>query len=200
MRDGSKTKRQNEIERAAYAVLEEKGYGAASMLAIARKAKASNETLYNWYGSKQGLFRMLVERNTAEIRAFLEKQAAGSSDPLETLAALGSKLLQLLTSPRAVALNRAAASDPTGELGEALGSAGRDTIAPLIGKVLEEARARGLVAFAETDQATSLYISLLVGDLQIRLVTGAAKCPPQEVLAARAANALTSLIRLLSPE
>ncbi|MBD8894179.1 TetR/AcrR family transcriptional regulator [Roseibium litorale] len=199
MRDGSKTQRQSEIERAAYAVLEEKGYAAASMLAIARKAKASNETLYNWYGGKQGLFRTLVERNTAEIRAFLEEQASESRAPLETLAALGPKLLQLLTSPRAIALNKAAASDPTGELGEALGAAGRDTIAPLIGKVLEGARAKGLLAFEETGAATDLYISLLVGDLQIRLVTSAAMRPSEQTLAARATSALTGLTRLLAP-
>ncbi len=49
-------------------MLDAKGYAGASMLAIARQAKASNETLYNWYGDKNGLFRALVVRNAGEVR------------------------------------------------------------------------------------------------------------------------------------
>lgn len=46
--------RRERIEETAYAVLKESGYKAASLLAIARRASVSNETLYNWYGNKQG--------------------------------------------------------------------------------------------------------------------------------------------------
>lgn len=60
--------RKDQIERAAYEVLKEKGYAGASMLSIARKARASNETVYNWYGDKAGLFKALVQRNAAEVK------------------------------------------------------------------------------------------------------------------------------------
>ncbi|MEQ8740678.1 MAG: helix-turn-helix domain-containing protein, partial [Hoeflea sp.] len=63
MREETRAARQAQIEQAAYEVLEEKGYAATSMLAIAKRARASNETLYNWYGDKTGLFRALVVRN-----------------------------------------------------------------------------------------------------------------------------------------
>ncbi|WP_404927319.1 TetR/AcrR family transcriptional regulator [Mesorhizobium sp. ORM16] len=55
--------RRERIEEAAYAVLRETGYKSASLLAIAKRASASNETLYNWYGNKQTLFRSLIEAN-----------------------------------------------------------------------------------------------------------------------------------------
>lgn len=197
MREEARAGREGQIEQAAYAVLEKRGYAGTSMLAIARKARASNETLYNWYGDKQGLFRALVARNAAEVRNLLESGIAERHDPLKTLGLLGSKLLDLLTGPRAVALNRAAAADPTRELGVAISQAGRETIAPLIGRVLEDARARGQLAFQSTAEAVDLYLSLLIGDLQVRCIIGREPQPAPKAREKRAKLALGYLIRLL---
>jgi AcrR family transcriptional regulator len=178
MRDENKLSRQDKIEQAAYAVLEAKGYAGASMLAIAKAARASNETLYNWYGDKTGLFRALVLRNAEQVRLQLEAGLSGDQRPLEVLQALGPLLLALLVSPRAVQLNRAAAADPTGELGSVISERGREAIAPLIGQVLERARAEGDLQFESTGEAVVLYLNLLVGDLQIRRVIG--REPPMD--------------------
>lgn len=197
MREEARAERQREIEEAAYAVLEEKGYAGSSMLAIARKARASNETLYNWYGDKQGLFRALVTRNAEEVRELLEARIKGQHDPLATLGLLGPKLLELLTGSRAMALNRAAAADRSFELGAAIAQAGRETIAPLIGRVLEDARARGLLAFARTEEAIELYLGLLIGDWQIRHAIGREPQPAPEARERRAEQALERLVMLL---
>lgn len=198
MRGERKASRQRAIEQAAYLVLEEKGYAGTSMLAIARKARASNETLYNWYGDKQGLFSALVVRNAAEVRGLLESGIAEQRDPLKTLGLLGPRLLELLTGPRAVALNRAAAADPTRELGATISQAGRETIAPLIGQVLEDARAGGQLAFESTTEAIDLYLSLLIGDLQVRRIIGREPQPTPEACEKRANLALGHLVRLLN--
>jgi len=94
------------------------------MLSVAKRAKASNETLYRWYGDKLGLFMSLIERNLSDVRAVLEPDSQCADDPLETLQILGPKLLELLLSPRAIALNRAAAADASGALGQALARGG----------------------------------------------------------------------------
>ena len=72
MRDEARTKRAEEIEAAAYRLLEERGYDGLSMQAVAKAAKASNETLYRWYGDKLGLFSALIAGNTATVGAVLE--------------------------------------------------------------------------------------------------------------------------------
>lgn len=180
MRDENKATRQAKIEQAAYAVLEAKGYAGTSMLAIAKAAKASNETLYNWYGDKTGLFKALVLRNAEQVKQQLEEGLDSNERPLELLRALGPRLLALLISPRAIQLNRAAAADPTGELGAVISERGRKTIAPLIGKVMERARAEGVLRFDATADAVGLYLNLLVGDLQIRRVIG--QVPPMDEL------------------
>ena len=82
--------------RAKLSIMEEKGYVGASMLAVAKKAKASNETLYNWYGDKRGLFQALVLRNAEDVKTYLEAELATDHDAQTILAALGPKLLGLL--------------------------------------------------------------------------------------------------------
>lgn len=172
MREESRNARQEQIEQAAYAVLEEKGYAATSMLAIAKRARASNETLYNWYGDKTGLFRALVVRNAEDVRRLLQDGLDSGEPPLAVLEALGPRLLALLISPRAIQLNRAAAADSTGELGAVISEFGRETVAPLIGELLARVRGTGALEFDDPGESVALYLSLLVGDLQIRRAIG----------------------------
>jgi AcrR family transcriptional regulator len=198
MRDENRSIRQDQIEQAAYAVLDAKGYGGTSMLAIAKAAKASNETLYNWYGDKTGLFAALVRRNAAEVKALLEDQIAAGGDAVDALARVGPVLLQLVTSDRAVALNRAAAADPTGKLGRVLAAEGRETVAPLIAQVIAQGREQGRLAFDDLAMACETWLGLLIGDIQIRRVVGRMPQPGQEALAARADAALRNFLTLFA--
>lgn len=197
MRTENKAARMQRIEAAAFDLLAQKGYLATSMLAVAKRAKASNETLYNWYGNKQGLFRSLVETNAAEVKALLERDLARAQPPEATLEALGPLLLGLLISDRAITLNRAAAADPSGELAAVLTQAGRETVAPLIADVFAKTRNAGILEFDDAAQAVALYLDLLVGDLQIRRVLGAVPAMTQAETERRAAGALARLKVLL---
>ncbi|NVO25543.1 TetR/AcrR family transcriptional regulator [Donghicola mangrovi] len=192
MQDHKKEARSQQIEDAAYEVLRDKGYGAASMLSIAKKAKCSNETMYRWYGDKVGLFRALVERNAQQAVTVLNDALDQNAEPLQTLRNLGPVLLSALLDEKAVALNRAAAADTTGELAVALAQAGRGTVAPLIEDVIQRAVTTGAIS-GPADEATEVYLSLLIGDLQIRRVV--ARMPPLEAAAYqhRAARAVDGL-------
>ncbi|MFS8183132.1 TetR/AcrR family transcriptional regulator [Pseudovibrio denitrificans] len=191
MRDEKKTARQKQIAEAAYDVLAEKGYAGASMLSIAKKAKASNETLYRWYGNKQGLFRDLVAQNAELVAEQLEEELAKAEHSLQVLEVVGERLLTMLLSPRAVALNRAAAADAevSGELGQALAEAGRDRVFPLLVQLLEKLKAEDYLAFDHVGEAAELYVALLVGDMQIRRVTGVLAEPSAEDIQRRSRRA-----------
>lgn len=194
MRNEKRAARAQQIEAAAYDVLEQKGYEGMSMQAIAKAAKASNETLYRWYGDKTGLFEALIESNTATIRDTLD-QAQGT-DALETLGKIGPHLLAMLLGPRAIALNRAAAADASGTLGRALGRLGRETVAPWLTQLMEQARTQGSLTGAPAPDMAETYMALLIGDCQIRRVTGAMPEPGPDWIEGRATRALTQLRRL----
>lgn len=195
-------RRRTVIEDAAFALLIEKGYKATSMLEVARRAGASNETLYKWYGNKQGLFAALVEANARDVAGLLRTRLDGvDADPLETLTTVGPLLLDLVTGERAIALNRAAVGDvhDTATLGPALAESGRETIVPLIAELLEQARDKGLLAFDDAAVVAEAYVALLIGDLQIRRATGAIGPLADDAVRARAERAVSRIIRLFAP-
>lgn len=198
MRDDTKAERKHRIEGAAYELLAEKGYLATSMLRVAKRAKASNETLYRWYGDKQGLFCSLVESNADEVRRLLEADMGKESSPDGTLKAFGPRLLSLLTGDKAITLNRAAAADRSGELATVLAQSGRETIVPLIVRTFVQARQAGALDFKDAGQAVALYLDLLIGDLQIQRVLGSIPAPGKSEIEHRANQALANLKILLA--
>lgn len=187
-------RRRNEIEDAAYRLLLEKGFKATSMLAVARLAKASNETLYKWYGDKIGLFAAMILQNTKTVEAELVKVRTEGEAGLDALNAVGRTLLEMVTGDRAVALNRAAAGDPSGRLGALLAKQGRSRVAPQIAKLIQELYGDDI----DFQECTETYIMLLIGDLQIRRATGAISLLTKKDIAARADRA-TRQLQVLYP-
>ncbi len=183
MRDEAKERRRDEIEIAAYQILEQKGFAGLSILSVAKAAKTSNETIYRWYGDKTGLFRALIARN-ADVIA---DQIADKVD----LIALGTTLIATLTGPRAIALNRAAASDPSGELGRAIAEGGRERIMPQITSIIARTELIG-----DAVEIAEVWISLLVGDLQVRRTNGSLGTLAPEVHQARSERAFRLVTKL----
>lgn len=163
-----RTARALAIEAAAYRVLNKKGFKGTSMLEVARAAKASNETLYKWYGDKIGLFKSMIERNAAQVEETLHDVQKGEHSGSESLKAVANAVLAMLTGSQAIALNRAAAADASGVLGRALSENGRARVLPLI-RALIDALYEGAEGNAER---VEVFITLVVGDLQIRRAIG----------------------------
>lgn len=197
MRQENQQKRRAQIEQAAYDLFEQKGYAGTSMLSVAKRAKASNETLYRWYGDKHGLFMSLIERNLSEVRAVLETEAQIGHTPRETLKTLGPILLELLVSPRAIALNRAAASDASGALGQALAKGGRQTVMPMIEAVFQALMQEVGSNDHTNSVASEIYINLLVGDLQSRRMIGVLAPLNRDEIEARSNRALDLTLKIL---
>ncbi len=177
------------IESAAYEVLAQKGFKGASMLAIAKAAKASNETLYRWYGDKTGLFAAMIRNNALVVVEELQNARASGNEGLEAMREVGQALLKMVTSDKAVALNKAAAGDMSGTLGKLLAEEGRGRVAPIIAQLFEKAYG----AEHDIGALTDCYLSLLIGDLQIRRATGALGALDKTFIAARADRALRQL-------
>src|SRR3712207_8670325 len=67
----SSVERREEILKVALSVLAERGYRGSSMREIAERAQASKETLYAWFGNKQGLFEELVGWQAERVDAVI---------------------------------------------------------------------------------------------------------------------------------
>lgn len=188
MRADARKARRAAILDAAEAVLAEKGWSGASMAAIARRAGASKETLYAWFGDREGLFAALIRRNAAGIETALD--AVAEANPAEALTEAGAALLGVLLGPSALALNRAAIADETGALGRLLLAQGRDATLP---------RIAALAPTGASAEFGAVWLALLKGDWQLAQLMSAAAPPAPAALRARAAWAAAQAIRLAGP-
>lgn len=191
--------RRRQIEAAAFELLAEKGYRSTSMLQIAKRASASNQTLYAWYGNKQSLFQSLIEENAHAVKNLLRKALGTQSDPMQTLCSLGPLLLEFTTGEKAIIMNRAAVADAdeTGILGETIDGTARQEMVAMITAIMEQLVATGRFR-SDTDPADAAesYISLLFGEVQMRQALGRMGPLDPPEIAARAGRAFDLIDKL----
>lgn len=200
MQTDRRAAREAQILEAAFDVLSARGYAGATMQEVARAANASKETLYNWFGDKQGLFDALVTANAAGAKAALAGSLASAAPTDQALKSFGVALLTLLTGERAVAINRAAAADADrgAALGKTLARSGRESVLPVLAGLMSQASARGEADFAGDSERTAaeVFLGLLLGDLPVRRIIGVAEVPTSEAIEARAAQAVRLWLKL----
>lgn len=203
MNQADRDERHAEIQAAAFALLKELGYRKTSMLLIAKRAQASNQTLYAWYSNKQQLFRGIINNFGLAVREQLSAALKEDQDPLKALKALGPTLLRFTTDEHAIIMNRAAVIDAsdTGVLAQAIDEVARDAIFPLICALMQRLVDTG--AFApkvQAEDAAQTYVALLFGEAQLRQALG--NLPPfdEKTIAARSARAYQLTCKLYRAE
>jgi AcrR family transcriptional regulator len=195
--------RREEILEVALAVLAERGYRGASMLEIARRAQASKETLYAWFGDKRGLFEELVRWQAQRVDAVIEPNLQrDSDDPSKVLRGFALELQRLLLGERSVVINRAAISEATSDptFARILATQGRGSVVPKLERYLEGQRERGRLEFEEAGAAIDTIIGLAIGDQQVRRLLGVLPIPEREHMEARAERTVRSFLRLFGRE
>jgi AcrR family transcriptional regulator len=198
MKAATRDKRRDEILKVAIEVLSEKGYRDTSMFEIARRASASKETLYVWFGDKRGLFEAAIERNARAVQAVLAHPPEEGAPTERVLVNFGRALLQLLLGDSAVAINRAAISEARSDpnLARVLTSAGREANLPGFIQFLEMQRKRGALKIDDPSRTAEEFLGLLLGDTQIRRLLGVLSAPKKSEIEARAARAAKNFLRL----
>lgn len=194
MRSESRELRRREIVEHAFAMLAQDGYAAFSMQALAKVSRSSKETLYGWFGGKAGLYEAMVAENAAK----LVLPSAEAADGVSELSRFGADLLSVLLGERAVLLNRVAAAEAGGEaaLGEFLAAKGRGHVMPKLAAYFESLEKRGVICVDASEEPAEIWLSLLVGDLQVRRATGAIGLPAETEIRARSARAAMLTFRL----
>ncbi|MFV0307319.1 MAG: TetR/AcrR family transcriptional regulator [Desertimonas sp.] len=188
--------REQEILDHALAELLEMGIERVSMLGVARRAGASKETLYSWFGNRDGLLAALIERNADgaadKVRTALEQEA----DPRQTLIDFATGLVTLLTSDASIGMNRAAMSSPP--LARLLLTSGRYRVGTLVETYLASLDRAGAVTVPDPADAFGLLYGLIVQDLQIRVLLGG-RPPSAAEIDARSEVAVDRFLRLVTP-
>jgi AcrR family transcriptional regulator len=169
------SRRQQQVLDVVLDLLAEGGDG-LTMSAVAQRASCSKETLYKWFGDRDGLL-------TATVRWQASKVAAGSFDTTKldastlqaSLEAFAATWLKVISSPTSLTLNRVAishAGNGKSNLGRIVLANGRLAIGERLKPLLEAARDARLVAFEDSEVAFRTFFGLVARDVQIRLLLG----------------------------
>jgi len=184
------------LEATEEALLED-GYDGVTMLAIAKRAGASKETLYSWFGSREGLFAALIEHNADGSAAAIDAALGTGESVRETLMRFSAGLLTLLTSPPSVAMNRAAMQSP--ELSALLLRSGRHRVGPIVERYLAGLHTAGEIDAPDAAVAFELLYGLVVRDTQIRVLLGEAT-PTGAAVRRTATAAVDQFLLLVRPD
>lgn len=147
-----------------------------TMNAVARRANCSKETLYKWFGDRDGMLAATVAWQASRVRAgaydATRLDVAALRDSLERFAA---SWLRVISSETSIALNRVAiaqAAMPGSSLGRIVLENGRFAIGTRLKPLLEAGRSAGLLAFDDTENAFRTFFGLVGRDVQIRVLLG----------------------------
>jgi AcrR family transcriptional regulator len=169
------TARQQAVLDAVLGLMVEKGSG-LTMTAVARRASCSKETLYKWFGDRDGLLTATVRWQASKVRAGnFERQTLDAGALRESLKRFAVNWLEVITSPTSIALNRigiSQAASRDGNLGSIVLANGRFAIGERLKPVLDAGCEAGLIAFDDTETAFRSFFGLVGRDVQIRLLLG----------------------------
>lgn len=147
-----------------------------TMTAVARRASCSKETLYKWFGDRDGLLTATVQWQASKVRAGnFDRQRLDASALRDSLVRFAANWLSVISSPTSIALNRVAisqAGSSRGNLGAIVLANGRFAIGERLKPVLEAGREAGLLAFEDSETAFRSFFGLVGRDVQIRLLLG----------------------------
>ena len=169
------TPRQQAVLTAALDLLVENGEG-LTMTAVARRASCSKETLYKWFGDRDGLLTATVQWQAAKVRMPQVDRAALSARTLRlSIEQFARDLLTTIVGEVSITLNRTAVTHAAQEkdrLGLIVLENGPLAIRRRLKPILEAGRDARLLRFDNSEDAYRTFFGLVVRDVQIRLLLG----------------------------
>lgn len=159
----SPSDRREAILRAAQICFLDRGFVRTTISDIIALSGGSRSTIYEEFGSKEGLFAALVAR--VLDRMGLPEIAAGP--PGEELKEFGLRYLHQMLDPEALALYRVALGESAHirQLGPAIFEAGPRTAAAALASRLRIWTERGELSVGDPVCAATLFLAMVEGDL-----------------------------------
>ncbi len=194
----AKAERRREILEAAFQEFTTRGYAGASMEAIARRARASKETLYAWFSNKEALlgavFAARLEGMTSRV------SAAAGTDPsaAHVLPVIAEDVIRfmLAIAPLSQAIGPGEAGD---RLLRMVGATIADERRRFVGYILQ-CRDRGEIAFDDDPfEIVSLFVAMAQGEWSLRLAAGLLDELTDAMIADHARRVTRIFLRGLAP-
>lgn len=198
--DGERlTERQKDVLDAALRLLVEEGDN-LTMAAVARRASCSKESLYKWFGDRDGLLNATVRWQASKVRvAPVDQGKVDLISLAESLEGFARDWLKVISSDTSIALNRVAishAGSGRDNLGAIVLENGRFALAKRLKPVLDAGKRSGVLVFEDAETAFRTFFGLVARDVQIRLLLGNWPGMTEAAIAEDAARATRQFLAL----
>jgi AcrR family transcriptional regulator len=192
--------RQNAVLEEALRLLVSGGEKALTTAGVARAANCSKESLYKWFGDRDGLMEAMIAYQASKVKTGEANAGAMTRDSLEKmLDDFAIALLDVLSGDVSLALNRLAigqASRDGSQLGEMLLERGRKQIGRRAATLLIAAKRARLIEFDDVTEAYEVLYGLIVKDWHVRLLLGEDMSAAKKEFGSRAKRAVAAFLRL----
>jgi AcrR family transcriptional regulator len=167
---------------------------------VARAANCSKESLYKWFGDRDGLISAMITYQAGKVRTVEVSAGALTAETLRRhLLAFASDLIDVLSGDVSLALNRLAIGQASREgagLGRLLQERGRRQISKRAAALLEAGRKAKLLAFDSADEAYGTLYGLIVSDMHLRMLLGENAAALKKEFSPRAEKAVDAFLTL----
>ena len=175
-------KRQSILDSARDAFAEH-GYEGASMSAITHAAGVSKSTVYHHYRSKAELFGAFVERECARMLAqHFDDGRIPPGDTTQTLRAIGIGMVELITSPVCLMIDRVVTSEAEAfpELAQSFYAAGPQQAITHLAGWLKACTESGDLAVQDAEFAADQFFTLVQTSIYYRCRLRLGRPSPQQ--------------------
>lgn len=177
-------KRRLAILDAAREIFLQQGYGATSLHDIVSVSGGSLATLYGLFGGKAGLFREMIEQECQNFFGVLDSEDIDEQPLREALRIVARQFFDgVIQQPKMSLLRVVVAEAPQfPEVGATFYSAGPERGREMVSTYLEKQSRRGLLQVDDPVRAADVFISLVIGEYQMKVLCGEeVKLAPEEV-------------------
>jgi AcrR family transcriptional regulator len=195
--------RREAILKVAQEVFFEEGYAAASMSTIAARLGGSKGTLYNYFKSKDELFKAYVQDACAKVAEDAFDRLSNDEDPVEAvLQRLGEVLIAHICSDWAVRNFRLIVTESkrAPELARIFYDAGPAMGRERLADFFERAAARGALRITNVTRAVDHFFALCKGDSHFRLIMNLTDPPSAEKIRSDVAAAIEVFMAAYGPQ
>lgn len=184
---------------AAAAVIFELGYERASLAAIVRRSGGSLSTLYQLFGSKEGLFEAMIVDRCACIMEGLSSPDLSARGARAALLAVGHAFMRVLMMPDAQALWRMVMAEGIKfpRLPQIFFSCGPDRLHARLATYLQGLDQAGCARVPDPLTAAKSFCMLVHGDLYYRVLSGLRPVPEPAELGAHIERAVDMFCRII---
>jgi AcrR family transcriptional regulator len=181
---------------AAKRVFLREGYS-ASMDLVAAEAGVSKQTVYNHFGSKEELFRAIVDHVSGELLDVLVEHDGAQADPAATLEAIARRFLNLLLTPSYLALHRMLVAEAPRfpDLAREIYLGGPARGASELALYLAQESRKGTLAVADPALAAEQFFGALCGHLQLRALLSPDDAPGEAEIERAIGHAVRGFLR-----